>query len=144
MPLASALRLAELCDRVRRQNASLRAPPDSPGLTLNLDVLQRLGAAPDLLQSWRAGFRLGVSGCRAGSVPNHPSLAQNASWAEREWNRLEGLGKVFFYPPDKPKPFHLNVNPRAYPQTEGKRPRQCPRGGTVEGTAHSRFAQGWR
>ena len=44
---------------------------------------------------------------------NHPSLDTNSDWAEREWNRLERLGKVQFFEKGAPKPDLLNINPCA-------------------------------
>ena len=37
----------------------------------------------------------------------------NPEWADKEWDRLEALGKVSFFPTGAPKPAQLNVNPCA-------------------------------
>ena len=82
------------------------------GLTLRIDRLKTLGASPQFLDWWRFGRPLDIQPGPVESFTNHPSLRTHLKWAELEWERLERLGKVEFYPKGT-KPTGLHVNPCA-------------------------------
>ena len=100
-----------LREHVIRRNASLECWDGVPGLTLRFDFLAEAGANPELLHQWRHGRVLEPSARPAKRARNHPSVAAQAEWAEREWARLEAAGKIEFFPAGAPKPPELNVNP---------------------------------
>ena len=81
------------------------------GLTLNFDVLRSKGVSPSFLKRWEQGTGLGGAEVEPRDHQNHPSMVKYSGWAEREWSRLDALGKVTFFPKDAPKPKYLNVNP---------------------------------
>ena len=64
------------------------------GLRLRLGFLRSAGVAPHLLENWFEGKRLGAKTSVPKRFSNHPSVATYSEWAEREVDRLEGLGKV--------------------------------------------------
>ena len=84
-----------------------------PGLFLDIDYLSDLGADSQFLHWWEHGRPLDGGAILPESRSNHPSLLVNAEWADREWGRLEQLGKVEFFPKNAPKPDLLNINPCA-------------------------------
>ena len=106
-------RLVRLQTYIRQTNASLSWWNSIRGLTLRLDRLASLGAAPEFLSKWEHGQPLGAQPAAPKRVPNHPSLAEHDSWALAEWNRLEKLGKVFLFPRGVQPPANLNINPCA-------------------------------
>eukprot|EP00959_Pyramimonas_sp_CCMP1952_P007623 159048-Pyramimonas_sp.AAC.1 len=64
------------------------------GLRLNVDFLRTAGAEDELLQRWEHGWPLEIaSSLRPRCYDNHPTMSSHARWAEREWSRLERLGK---------------------------------------------------
>ena len=83
------------------------------GQTLQLDTLFALGASQDHLFTLEFGVALDSSHRKTSIFQNHKSVAQHAEWAEKEWTRLERLGKKIFYPPHQPAPLGLHVNPCA-------------------------------
>ena len=97
---------------IRDRNSHLRAPL-VPGLTLNFEYLRGIGAKQNFLHDWSAGRKLGSSPAIHREFRNHPSLNQNSTWADAEWNRLELLGKVSFFPRGEPRPTRLNASPCA-------------------------------
>ena len=62
------------------------------GLRLRLGLLRSAGVAPHLLENWFEGKRLGAKTSVPKRFSNHPSVATYSEWAEREVDRLEGLG----------------------------------------------------
>ena len=84
-----------------------------PGLTLDIDELADLGADNEFLTWWEFSRSLDAPFAPPRFHKNHPSLLAHAPWADKEWERLERLGKVEFFPPGDPQPPQLNVNPCA-------------------------------
>ena len=94
-------------------SASARWFDGIPGLFLNIDRLSELGADNTFLSWWEHGRPLEAAPARPQQLLNHRSIEEHSAWAEREWARLESLGKVEFYPPGQPAPSDLTVNPCA-------------------------------
>ena len=82
------------------------------GLYLNIVKLSSLGADSVFLDWWEYGRPLEAMPMNPTTSPNYRSLLANPTWAEKEWSRLEGLGKVEFFPRGAEPP-GLNVNPCA-------------------------------
>ena len=82
-------------------------------LRLRFVFLRSARAQPHLLENWFEGERLGAKTSAPRRFSNHPSVATYPEWAEREWDRLEGLGKALFFPVGASRPHGLNVNPCA-------------------------------
>ena len=83
------------------------------GLTLQIDLLEELGAHPCFVHEWLYGKPLQPADRSTTSFRNHPSLVQHSDWAEAEWSRLEALGKIQFFPKADGPPAGLHVNPCA-------------------------------
>ena len=101
MEPSSSSRLARLISEVRfaaTQAASRPYTADVRGLRLNLDFLRTAGASDAFLRVWEVGVDLRATPATPRTHRNHPSLGQHSVWAEREWSRLEKLGKVEFFP----------------------------------------------
>ena len=65
------------------------------------------------LRWWERNHPVGAKAGAHVSVLNHRSVHEHSDWAEREWSRLEGLGKVQFFPVDSPFPLGLCAHPCA-------------------------------
>lgn len=60
-------------------------------LTLNIDLLGKLGAHCDSLERWTLGWQLHAAPGPAIEVRNHASAVKLSHWADREWARLGPL-----------------------------------------------------
>ena len=67
------------------------------GLTLNLQLLEQLGADRKFLNWWRNGRPLEAQPVVPRVWRNHRSLMEASTWAEKEWSRLDSLGKIEFF-----------------------------------------------
>ena len=105
-PFLDRLR-SEVSDRV----AALGRSPLRSG-SLQLDYLGSIGADASILSEWSTGVSLDASPAVPRRRRNHPSLSPHAQWAEIEWDRLEALGKIEFFPGSS-RPERLNVSPCA-------------------------------
>ena len=84
-------------ESVRKEiRAALPLPwyDEFPGLTLQLGLLEELGASHSFLMDWELGKPLLATHRHAAIFNSHPSLIVHDKWAEAEWSRLEQLGKI--------------------------------------------------
>jgi hypothetical protein len=109
----SHARLQRLIAHVRQYNSGMAWHKGISGLTLELDYLAAIGAAPHMLAWWEHGRPLEAAPHTPKEFRNHRSVSEHSHWADAEWSRLERLGKIHFYPAGSPRPAGLNVNPCA-------------------------------
>ncbi len=98
MPPAEGLRLRL---KASRASESLGWQNGTRGLTLRLEQLRELGAAPDFLQAWEHGWRLDAEPAEPVSGKNHPSMHRHARHAAPEYDRLHVLRKLSSSPEEK-------------------------------------------
>ena len=105
-------RLQRLQDEMQRAKAAFPWHGGEAGLTLDVEFLEALGAESRFVEWWSRGRPLGAQPGAIRRFKNHRSVATHSAWAEKEWSRLEELGKIEFFEEDE-VPDELHVNPCA-------------------------------